>query len=373
MAAVPTVELHRHFEAGLTPETVARLAEKHSVCEVRTRTGILIPGVDPQDPDSIRAYYRHIADDFTRPDGFAHFVDSFGLPLSVLTNLEDLEEAAFDQIVALYEQGSLHTELRGSAMTYQERIGAPVPEIISALRAGVERAFTERGASGTFIVAFSRQNGLGPEDGPRMKRQAPEVCRAVAELYDPERPIGLDIAGFPEITFPPRLFEAVTAPVREAGAPITIHCGEQGRAPDFADAPPELVVEAIERLGARRVGHGTCLVASAEARRVVREAGVGVECCPQSNRLMGFVPRLEDHPLRSFLDEGLLASISTDDPLMFGDFTVGGLLEHGGDALALGDAEHWRLAENGVATAFVSPARRALLQERLRMLRAQPA
>jgi adenosine deaminase len=373
MVGVPTVELHRHFEAGLTPETVARLAQRHGVHEVRTRTGVLIAGVDPQDPESIRAYYRAVAAGFTGPGGFARFVDSFGLPLSVLTSLEDLEAAAFEQLVALHEQGSLHTELRGSAMTYQERVRAPVPEIIEALRAGVERAFRERGASGTFIVAFSRQNGLGPPDGPRMRRQAPEVCAAVADLYDAERPLGLDIAGFPELAFPPRHFEAVTRPAREAGVPLTIHCGEQGRAPDFADSPPELVVEAIERLGARRIGHGTCLIASPAARAVVKAAGVGVECCPQSNRLMGFVPRLEDHPLRRFMDEGLRCSIGTDDPLMFGDFTVGELLDHGGAALGLGEAERWRLAEDGVATAFVSDARRAWLQDRLRELRAAQA
>lgn len=365
MAPAPTVELHRHFEAGLSPETVARLAEKNRVTEVFTRSGARLEGVDPQDPTSIRAYYASVAGGFAAPDGFARFVDSFGLPLDVLRSLEDLEAAVFSQLVELADAGSLHTELRGSAMTYQARVGASVPEIVAALRSGVRRAWAERGASGTFIVAFSRQNALGAEGGPPMQRQAPPVCAAVAEAFDPDDPIGLDIAGFPEVEYPPRLFEAVTAPAREAGVPITIHCGEQGRAPDYAGAPPALVREAIEVLGARRIGHGLCLAADAEVRALVRARAVGVECCPGSNVKMGFVDRLEDHPLPLFLQEGLPVSIATDDPLMFGDPTVAALLERCAGPLGLGEDARWALARNGVATAFVSEARRATLAARL--------
>jgi len=366
MARVPTVELHRHFEAGLSPETVARLAQKNAVSEVFARSGAPLEGVDPQDPDSIRAYYRRVSEGFGGPGGFARFVDSFGLPLDVLADLEDLESAVFEQLVHLAAAGSLHTELRGSAMTYQARIDASVPEIIAALRAGVRRAWAERGASGTFIVAFSRQNALGPEGGPRMKRQAPEICAAVAEAFDPEDPIGLDIAGFPEVDYPPRHFEAVTAPLREAGVPITIHCGEQGRAPEYADAPPALCKEAIEVLGARRLGHGLCLAADPEVRALVKERGVGVECCPGSNVAMGFIERLEDHPLPLFLKEGLRASLATDDPLMFGDPTVAALLERCAGPLGIDDEAARRLADNGIATAFVSEARRAALSAKLR-------
>ncbi len=358
---IPTVELHRHFEAGLSPQTIATLAQKNRVTEVKTRAGMVVEGVDPQDPESIIRYYRSVAEGFKGPGGFGRFIDSFGLPLSVLQSLEDLEEAAFSQIIDLHQKGSLHTELRGSPMSYQPLVGAEVGQIIEALRAGVERAFSEQGASGTYIAAFSRQNALGAKDGPALKRQAPVVCPEIARLYDPERPLGLDIAGFPEVDYPPRNFVEVLAPVVEAGVPITIHCGEQGSPPDFAEAPPELVVEAIELLGARRVGHGTCLMVDEQARQLVKEKGVGVECCPGSNQMMGFIDDLAQHPLKSFLEEGLLASISTDDPLMFGDFTVSELLQRGSEALALSEAEQFQLARNGILTAFISSERRELL------------
>ena len=348
----------------MRPETIARLAERHGLTEVRARSGAVVPGADPQDPGSIRRYYQSVAAGFAEPDGFARFTDSFGLPLSVLRSLDDLEDAVFDQIVDCAGRGSLHTELRGSPFTYQEQIDAPVEEIAVALVRGVDRAWAEREASGTFILAFSRQKGLGPSDAPAVQRQAPVVATLAAALHRADRPVGLDIAGFPETTYPPRMFEAALAPAREAGVPLTVHAGEQGRPPDFTGAPPGLVVEAVERLGARRIGHGTSLAASVEARAILRERGVAVECCPVSNARMGFM-RVARHPLTVFLREGLLVSLATDDPLMFGPFTVAETFDAVAGPLGLTAEDLLALTVNGIESAFVTDARRAFLRQRL--------
>ena len=361
----PTVELHRHFEAGIRPETIARLAVRHSLTEVRTRSGQVVPGADPQDPESVRRYYASMAAGFGADDGFRRFTDSFGLPLSVIRSLEDLEEAVFDQLVDCAASGSLHTELRGSPFTYQKQIAEPVEEIAVALVRGVDRAWAERAVSGTFILAFSRQNGVAGADAPPAQRQAEVVARLAAALHRNDRPVGLDIAGYPETTFPPCLFEEALAPAREAGVPLTVHAGEQGKPPDFEGAPPALIVEAVERLGARRIGHGTSLAASAEARQFLRDRDVAVECCPVSNAKLGFITAVADHPLPLLLGEGLLVSLATDDPLMFGPFTVAETFEAIAGPLGLGAADLLTLTRNGIESAFVTDARRALLRRQL--------
>ncbi len=359
-----TVELHRHFEAGIRPETIARLAARHGLTEVRARSGAVVPGTDPQDPASIRRYYDSVAAGFGAPDGFPRFTDSFGLPLSVLRSLEDLEEAVFDQLVDCSAIGSLHTELRGSPFTYQEQIAEPVEEIAVALVRGVDRAWAERAVSGTFILAFSRQKGLGPPGAPPAQRQAAVVARLAAELHRSDRPVGLDIAGFPETAHPPRAFEDALAPAREAGVPLTVHAGEQGRPPEFTDAPPALIIEAVERLGAKRIGHGTSLAATPGGRRLLRERGVAVECCPVSNAKMGFMP-VADHPLPLLLREGLVVSLATDDPLMFGPFTVAETFDAIAAPLRLTVADLLTLTRNGIESAFVTDARRAWLWQQL--------
>jgi adenosine deaminase len=79
---------------------------------------------------------------------------------------------------------------------------------------------------------------------------------------------------------------------------------------------------------------------------------------------MGFVP-VERHPLRLFLDEGLMATLATDDPLMFGPFTVGETFDAVAGPLGLGTKDLVQLTRNGVDAAFVTDARRALLRQRL--------
>jgi adenosine deaminase len=364
MTDFPTVELHRHFEAGLLPETIATLASRHGVSEARTRAGIPIEGVDPQDPESIRRYYAEVARGFGLPDGFTRFHQSFGLPLSVLRTLEDLEQAAFEQVAWCADRGSLHTELRGSPFTYQEQVRAPLEAIAAALVAGTDRAWRERGASGSFILAFSRQKGLAGPEAPPELRQAPIVARLAAALHRPDRPVGIDIAGFPETPWPPRLFEQALAPAREAGVPLTVHAGEQGCFPDFDQAPPSLIVEAVERLGASRIGHGTSLAASAGARALVRERGVAVECCPVSNARMGFVA-VERHPLPLLLSDGLCVSLATDDPLMFGPFTVADTFDEIAGPLGLDPSALAALTRNGLESAFVGEGRRSALRASL--------
>jgi adenosine deaminase len=218
--------------------------------------------------------------------------------------------------------------------------------------------------SGTFILAVSRQKGLAEADASPERRQAPIVAGLAAALHRTGRPVGLDLAGFPELPYPPRLFEDALRPAREAGVPLTVHAGEQGRPPGYEDAPSAFIVEAIERLGAIRIGHGTSLAVSPAARAFVRERGIAIESCPVSNDRMGFVD-VADHPLKVLLDEGVLASLATDDPLMFGPWTVRETFIAIAGPIGLCATDLLRLTRNGVESAFVTEERRDVLRRRL--------
>ena len=51
--------------------------------------------------------------------------------------------------------------------------------------------------------------------------------------------------------------------------------------------------------------------------KIVRERQIPLELCLTSNMLTQAVADLKDHPLKSFLDFGILTTINTDDPGIF--------------------------------------------------------
>lgn len=348
---IPTVELHRHFEAGLSPEVIALLAQRNKISSVVSRNGRQrIENIDLQDPISISAYYKRVAGGFDSSDGFSKFLDSLGVGVGVMRTLDDLKFAAHRQILEQAEAGSIHTELRGSPYTYQENLKEQVTlvEVINAIRSGIEKAYKEQGASGAFIACFSRS---------KAGKYGKAVVDAVLQTHSAESPVGLDIAGAPEAAFPPSMFGNLMSPAIEAGVPITIHAGEQAKLPMFKEAPSFFVRDAILKLGARRIGHGTSILADADLRELIRKRGICLECCPVSNKVMGYLP-LEQHPIKQFLDENLPVTINTDDPIPFGLSSVRDMLRQYGKILRITPQDIMQMTRNGIAAAFVTPQRR---------------
>lgn len=358
MGDIPTVELHRHFEAGMSPETIAVLAQRNNVTHVLTRNGKEpIEGVDLQNPDSIRAYYSGILAGFKNPDGFVKFLDSLGLPVGVMRSLEDLQFAAHQQILDQARQGSIHTELRGSPYTYQENLkeSATMEEVIAAIRSGIRQAYVECGASGAYIACVSRN---------KVDKYGSAVVNAVLATHTSTYPMGFDIAGGPEGKYPPVMFEKLVRPLIEAKIPITIHAGEQSKPPDFIEAPPSFIKDSVDKLGATRIGHGLSLISDPSLWPYVRERGICIENCPTSNDKMGYMP-LEKAPVKDFLDARLSATLNTDDPLMFGASSVRDIAVNHGKVLRLTPNDLIQMTRNGIAAAFVTSDRRAELGRKL--------
>jgi adenosine deaminase len=137
---------------------------------------------------------------------------------------------------------------------------------------------------------------------------AAQVSLIAAERQD-KGIVGLDLAGY-EPGFPAGPFAAAFRPAQESGLHVTIHAAEWDRG--------ENVVEAIQKVGARRIGHGIRLLESPAALELARQCGIPFEVCLTSNLRTGSVGQMVDHPVRRMLAEGLNVTLNTDDPGIFG-------------------------------------------------------
>jgi adenosine deaminase len=98
-----------------------------------------------------------------------------------------------------------------------------------------------------------------------------------------------------------------------------------------------------------------------EDRRLVQrlEADrIPLTVCPFSNVKLRVVQTLEQHPLAEMLQQGLCATVNSDDPAYFGGY-VGENLAGVAKALRLDDAALVRLARNSFEASFLDDGDRA--------------
>ena len=136
------------------------------------------------------------------------------------------------------------------------------------------------------------------------------MLESLVELAIPRKGVvGLDLAGGPTpgdefaMVDYSRAFERA----RSAGLGRTVHAGE-GR-------PPAEIRVAIESLHAQRIGHGTTILDDPDVVTLVRERGVVIEACPTSNVHTGIIASVADHPMSTWIDQGLRVCINPDNTL----------------------------------------------------------
>ena len=148
---------------------------------------------------------------------------------------------------------------------------------------------------------------------------------------------------------------AVWRRARDAGKETKAHAGEFGGAAN--------VRTVVEHLGVRRVQHGVRAIEDPEVVALLVREGVTLDITPISNVKLGVVPSLREHPIRALLTAGVRCTVSTDDPLIFGNTLTD---EYCGLATEAGftGAELVQVARNGfLAGTMPEPARASALAE----------
>jgi adenosine deaminase len=224
---------------------------------------------------------------------------TFVLFQKVLDRPEVLEQVAFEVVEDCWNEGTRAVELRFSPSFVAEFSGLAWDEVLSGFERGMNRALKKYPdmRAGLICIA-SRDYGADAVD-------------QVAEFYikNQNRFAGMDLAGN-EAQFPCRMFEASFKKIIASGGKTTIHAGEA--------SGPENIWEAIELLGAQRIGHGISAIQDPVLMRYLSDKRICLEMCPTSNWLTQAVSTLEEHPLPKVLRAGVPVTINTDDPTVFG-------------------------------------------------------
>jgi adenosine deaminase/aminodeoxyfutalosine deaminase len=315
---LPKAELHLHLEGTVAPATLVALSQRHDEA--------------PLTLAQAQGAYVY--------QNFLGFLDSFKTVTQRMRAPEDYELVAYEMIRALAAQGVAHAEVYisfGIIYYWKHEAVEPYVEAIERARLRGEQEF---GVSVLWIIDAVRH--FGAEQAARVFTKAAELRAQYPSI------VGIGIGG-DEARGPADHFRELYATAAAAGLRLTAHAGES--------VGPESIWAALN-IGAERLGHALAAQHDPELMDVLANRQIVLELCPTSNVRTGCCRSMEEHPLRQYFDSGLMVTLNSDDPPMFGSDLLGEYLlahEHFGFTL-----EQMReLAANSIEASFL-PAERKL-------------
>lgn len=283
LAGLPKAELHVHHVGSASPAMVAELAARH-------------PGTVPADPAAL-------ADFFAFRD-FAHFIEVYLAVVDLIRTPEDIRFLTYEVARELAgPQGVRYAELTctpyTSVLPHEPGRGMAIEAYTDAIedaRIAAERDF---GIVLRWIYDIPGESGL----------PAADATLGFALDHGPEALVGFGLGG-PEIGVPRDQFAPHFRRAVAEGLRSVPHAGET--------TGPDTIWTSLRDLGAERIGHGTSAAEDPALLAHLAATGIPLEVCPSSNVATRAVESLAAHPLPTFVDAGVVVTINSDDPPMFG-------------------------------------------------------
>ena len=321
----PLLDLHRHLDGSIRLETIIALGRQHNLPLPAFEAEALRPHVQVVQPQP----------------GVMAFLEKFKWMVGVLVDYDACRRVAYENVLDAKAEGIDYVELRFSPWFMAEPNGLDPAGVTEAVVAGVQQGVAEAGIQANLIGIISRTYGA-----------AAGHKELAALLTQRDHLTALDLAG-DEANFPGELFVEHFKQARDAGWRITVHAGEA--------AGPESIWQAIHDLGAERVGHATRLNEDPALLDYILDHQIGIEANLTSNYQTSTVDSLVNHPLKGWLEAGLLATINTDDPGI-SNIDLPYEYQQAARAAGLTEALAHQAQNNAVEIAFLSDEEKQVLR-----------
>ena len=273
---MPKTELHLHLEGTLEPELKLKLA---------ARNGLALPYGSV---DAMRAAY-----DF---DDLRSFLAVYYEGMSVLLTERDFYDLAMAYFRKAHSQNVVYAEVFFDPQAHTTR-GIRFGTVIEGFHRARQDATAALGLRTQLIMCFLRD--MSAESAMvTLEQSLPHRDRIIG--------VGLDSD---EKGNPPIKFKEVFARARSEGYHLTMHCDVD------QENSVEHIWQCLNDIGVERIDHG---VNSLEDKTLIREIkgrGLGLTVCPISNSYVA--DGLKAVEIKTMLDQGMRATINSDDPAYF--------------------------------------------------------
>ncbi|MGF1725873.1 adenosine deaminase [Photobacterium nomapromontoriensis] len=314
---LPLTDLHRHLDGNIRIQTILELGQQF---------GMALPG------NSLESLRPHVQIVEAEPSLVA-FLAKLDWGVAVLGDLDACRRVAYENVEDALNAQIDYAELRFSPFYMAMKHNLPVAGVVEAVVDGVRAGCRDFGIQANLIGIMSRTFGS-------------QACQQELDalLSQKNHLVAIDLAG-DELGQPGDQFLAHFKQVRDAGLQVTVHAGEA--------AGPESMWQAIRDLGAVRIGHGVKAIQDPALMDYLAEHKIGIESCLTSNIQTSTVASFATHPVKQFLEHGILACLNTDDPAVEG-IELPHEYEVAAQQVGLSQAQIRQAQINGLELAFLS-------------------
>lgn len=320
--ALPKIELHCHLDGSLRTETIIDIAQKE---------GIPLPSYNPNELEK----------ELIAPldcESLDEYLKRFFLPNTVMQSRESLKRITFELFEDAAKENVKYLEVRFAPLLHIVK-GLNVEAVIQSVLDGMKEAESRYEIKGNIILCCMRSMSV---------ESAFEVVETGKQFLG-KGVAAIDLCAIEEEGFSKK-FVAPIALAKEYGYRVTIHAGETGIGKN--------VLEAVELLGAERIGHGVFIKDCPEAYAIVKERQITLELCPTSNVQTKAVHQYSDHPIYTFHQDGIKVTINTDNRTV-SDTTMANEIHLVNKELNLTKDDYRQIYFHSVEAAFADQATKA--------------
>lgn len=312
---IPKIELHCHLDGSLRAETIIDIAQKE---------GIELPTLnkDELQKELIAPLACESLDDYLK---------RFALPNLVMQSKESLRRVTYELFEDASKENVKYLEVRFAPLLHTVN-GLDIEDVIQSVIEGMREAESHFVIKGNIILSCMRTMSV---------ERAFEVVEKGAKFLG-KGVVAIDLCASEEEGFCHEFIEPIRL-AKEYGYRVTIHAGETGIGKN--------VLEAVELLGAERIGHGVFIKDCPEAYEIVKERQVILEMCPTSNVQTKAVHHFAEHPIYKFHKDGIKVTINTDNRTV-SDTTMAKEMHLVNDEFNLNEEDYRQIYLNGVEASF---------------------
>ncbi|MCQ9626856.1 adenosine deaminase [Cetobacterium somerae] len=274
---LPKIELHCHLDGSVRPETIIELAKIEGIelpsYDIETITNIMTA---PMECTSLNEY-----------------LEKFEIPVAIMQSKENLKRITYELMEDSAKENIKYIEIRFASLLHTNK-GLSSEEIIQSVLEGIKEGEKNYDIKGNLILSFLRH----------MPAETIYEVIEAGKKYLGDGVVAIDLCASEDKGFCEKFIQPFLLG-KEYGYKVTIHAGETGIG--------ENVLDAVQMLGAERIGHGIHIKNCKEAYDIVKEKNIVLEMCPTSNVQTKAVDSFEVHPILDFHKDGIKVTINTDN------------------------------------------------------------